>query len=294
MDRDHPLIDPVSNFHSHGLSGYGRAFAADRREPGKLYFEGTTHLVYQETALAELPRLATRPKFIFLLREPVARVASSFNYTQGNLAQVKSELTIERYFELLVAGDTRQLRRYVLSEPSAYVLERDLLYSDYWRYLQRWLEVLGHERMLVLQFERLTRQPLECVRQVCDFLDVSAAPFEGGFDFSTRNRTVQLLSSRVHRWAQRAARFVPPGPVKRTLSRTYYRLQRREASQASRPSAQVCDAMRHELEPGTRKLAEAFDIDLELWGIAAKPRDLRAPCAARLTLDDATGGTARK
>ena len=271
MDRDNPLMDPNVNFHRLGLGGWSRAFGDDVRQPGKLYFEGTTHLIYQETALSVLPGLSTRPKFIFLLRDPLARVASSFNYTRGNLANVKGTLTLDRYFEMLAAGDTAALRRFVLSDQSAYVLQRDLQYSNYWPYLQRWLDALGAERMLVLQFERLTQQPLECMREVCEFLEISPHHFESGYDFATHNATVKLASSRVHRWAQRVASRVPPGRVKRTLRRAYYWAQLRErAERAARPSAHSCEELRRELEAGTRKLGEAFDLDLALWDSAPR------------------------
>lgn len=283
MDRDNPLMDPKLNFHRLGLGGWSRVFGDDLRQPGKLYFEGTTHLIYQETALSVLPGLSTRPKFIFLLRDPLARVASSFNYTQGNLARVKGTLTLERYFELLAAGDTATLRRLVLSEQSAYVLQRDLQYSNYWLYLQRWLNVLGAERMLVLQFERLIRQPLECIREVCKFLEISPDYFESGYDFSTRNATVKFASSRVHRLAQRVACRMPPGRAKRVLSRVYYWAQLRERDPfTTRPSARWCDELRRELEPGTRKLEEAFAIDLALWdSITLAPVGTRPRAAIR-------------
>jgi hypothetical protein len=272
MDRGNPLIDPSANVHRLGLEGWGRSFGVRAREPGKLYFEGTTHLIYQETALSVLPGLPTRPKFIFLLRDPLERVASSFNYTQGNLAQVRANLTIERYFEMLVARDTRRLQQFVVSEQSAYVLQRDLQYSNYWPYLSRWLEVVGPQRMLVLQFERFIRQPLDSMREVCRFLEISPSYFEQGYEFSTRNATVHLASSRVHRWAQRVARVVPPGRVRRKLSRVYYWAQQRDTSTTkARPSAKLCEQLRQELEPGTRKLGETFDIDLALWGAPAAP-----------------------
>jgi hypothetical protein len=276
-------MDPNVNFHRLGLGGWSRAFAGDVRQPGKLYFEGTTHLIYQETALSVLPGLATRPKFIFLLRDPLARVASSFNYTQGNLAKVKGSLTLDRYMEMLAAGDTAALRRFVLSDQSAYVLQRDLQYSNYWLYLQRWLDALGPERMLVLQFERLTRHPLECMREVCEFLEISPDYFESGYDFATRNATVKFASSRVHRWAQRVAYRIPPGRGKRLLSRVYYWAQLRERDHfTARPSARWCEELRRELEPGTRKLGEAFAIDLALWDSAPRATvDARARAALR-------------
>jgi hypothetical protein len=272
MDRNNPLIDPSANVHRLGLGGWRRSFDDRAREPGKLYFEGTTHLIYQETALSVLPGLPTRPKFIFLVRDPVERITSSFNYTRGNLARVRASLTIERYFEMLAARDTRSLQRLVVSEQSAYVLQHDLEYSNYWLYLRRWLDVVGPQRMLVLQFERLIRRPLDSMQKVCRFLEISPSPFEHGYEFSRRNATVQLASSLVHRWAQPVARMVPPGPVKRMLSRMYYWAQQRDPlTTRARPSAKLCEELRRELEPGTRKLSEMFDIDLGLWGSSPMP-----------------------
>jgi hypothetical protein len=276
MDSSNPLMDPSANVHRLGLEGWAQSFDNPLRQHGKLYFEGTTHLIYQETALSVLPGLPTRPKFIFLVRDPVDRVASSFNYTQWNLAQVTGRLTIDRYFEMLVSGDTSTLRHYIASEQSAYVLQRDLQYSNYWPYLCRWLEAVGPERMLVLQFERLVRDPLACMREICGFLGVSSDHFERDYEFVTRNATIRLASSGLHRWATRAARLVPAGHFKSTLRRAYYWAQQRNTVTSKvPPSARLCEQLRRQLEPGTSKLGETFRLDLDLWGSAAQALEKR-------------------
>lgn len=265
MDEDNPLIHPERNYHRRALMGYPELFASPARRPDALYFEATTHLIYQQTALEVLPELPTEPKFIFLLRDPLRRLRSSFDYTRENLARVRGSIDFEGYANMLLAGSTQPLAQYVRSRSSLYVLERDLDYCDYWKYLERWLHRVGPSRMLVLQLEALQRNPGQVMTDVCEFLGVSPEPFQGTFGFATKNETIAVSNRALHRWAKRWSRALPPGQTRALLRRAYYRLQQRTPHKST-ISPKLEAELRRRLERGHSQLASHFGLQLGLWG----------------------------
>lgn len=282
MDPGNPLMAREANVHRLGLAGWSKAFATGTREAGKLYFEGTTHLIYQRTALSILPGLATRPKLIFLLRDPIERLISSFVYTQNNLAQVRSGFTLDQYLEMIAEGRLHELERFIFSRQSAFVLQRDLQYSNYWHYLEQWRGAVGSERMLVLQFEQLIAQPTAVMRRVCNFLEISASHFEDDYAYPAHNLTMRIANTSIHRWAQHWANLLPTGQFKQTLSRVYYRLQRRKPERMrSQPSPQLLEMLRERLGPNTLTLARQFDLDLRLWKSIAQAEESDAVPASQ-------------
>ena len=71
------------NFYEGGLAGYSKLFDSCDRS-SKIIIKSTPGYVYSKTALRELPALPSAPRFIFVLREPVAQLRSLFTYFQQN------------------------------------------------------------------------------------------------------------------------------------------------------------------------------------------------------------------
>src|SRR5690606_14876560 len=91
-----------SHFAADGWAGYADQFPVDvARFPVRM--EATTHYLYQRTALEALSELEDC-RVCVVLREPAARVLSSFQYTQNNLARIAPEVTFDEYVDAVLAG----------------------------------------------------------------------------------------------------------------------------------------------------------------------------------------------
>jgi hypothetical protein len=86
VDADNPLRRPEANYQQHGLERY--TFFAHRSPRNSFLLEGTTHYLYQQTALNFFAQLQPQPHVVVILRKPSARILSSFRYTQNNLARL--------------------------------------------------------------------------------------------------------------------------------------------------------------------------------------------------------------
>ena len=54
LDPGHPLLDPRSNYHEHGMAGYASHFRDCDGASARLILEATPHYLYQQTALEML------------------------------------------------------------------------------------------------------------------------------------------------------------------------------------------------------------------------------------------------
>lgn len=274
MDKEHPLLNSKNNYHRSGLAGWAKHFedkkvaagaGVDVSSKAPLYFEATTHLIYQQMALDVLPAVASRPRFVFLLRDPVERLRSSFMYTRENLGRVSEGLSLESYAQLLLAGRQEELNDYVHHAGSSFVLQRDLQYGEYWRYLSHWRKVLSPDRMLVLQLESLRQRPREVLTEVFEFLQVPSQAIVEQIELTRRNETQAVRHRAVQRWARKAAVHFPEGSARQLVRHAYERLQRFRQVSTSTWSPEMRARLRAHYNSDQQQLAEHFPIDLDLW-----------------------------
>jgi hypothetical protein len=264
MDEGHPLRRAEANYHSHGLEGYGRYFAHCPAD-SQLVFEATTHYIYQQTALDVLARLEPAPRVLFLLRKPSERVYSSYQYTKNNLANLSGHITFRQFVEMVgTEGDDASFDR--AARESAHVLKNDIRYSRYVEYIPRWRERLGPERVSVLLFEEMRRDPRSFMRRLA--LEVGLDPsFYDAYSFPVRNETVRVRRQALHRGARKFEGLIPAGAVRGMLKSLYLKLQ---TDGGGRPQRSAEDeaalaALEREFRPYNQRLAEELGLDLSLW-----------------------------
>lgn len=255
MDRDHPLKGSP-NFHDDGIDAYRQLYSKEAAN-APVRIDSTTHYFYQRTAL-DYARSNPAVRVCVVLRDPAERVFSSFSYTRNNLANLSSDLSFARYLEVVDRNEPLW-PKFSRSRTSAWVLERDIAFSHYSRYLAPWIETLGAERVEIVLFEDLRERPLEVISRVLASVGLPDEPLAGAPE--ARNVTRPVRFAALHRTAQRLNAALPiPRGIKSTALRAYHRLQA-SASQPARETAAV-DALRH------RFLAE---VD---WVEALTGRDL--------------------
>jgi hypothetical protein len=225
MDEDHPLSGSP-NLHTDGLDAYGSLFPDDRGA-GPVRIDATTHYLYQKTAL-EYAQSNESTRVCIVLRDPAERVFSSFNYSKNNLANIDPNLSFREFLDLVAQG--RPLYpKFCRSRTTAWVLERDVHISHYARHVPAWLQSLGRERVAVVLFEDLKRDPKGVIANTIAHmgLDPEAA---GEIASQTKNVTRPIAFPVLHRLARRLNAAAPfAQPVKKRLAGAYFRLQRKSA-----------------------------------------------------------------
>lgn len=263
MDPGHPLAHPVHNVQREGVAGYARLFPESERAHHRV--DATTHYLYQDVAPRVLAQLPTSPKVVFLLREPAARALSSFRFSQRTLGVVDPGLDFTRFVELVDAHPER-VGDFVHAEGSRFVLARDLAYGRYVDYVERFIDSLGSERVLVLLTEDLSDHPRATLGRLASFAQLTVTPSSFD-DFGRRNETYAVRHPRLHALARSMSDSALGHPRLRALvKRSYWRVQKRDdAGAISDRDRATVERLRARYVDANRRLAALVGLDLGAW-----------------------------
>ena len=228
--------------------------------------EATPSYFYGGAALARaLTQVVERPRVVVVLREPVARAISFFEYQKVRL-RLPPDLTVEDYLaEADALGDAVG----ATPETERYMAVRGGRYADW---LPDWWDVLGRDAVRIVWFEDLvSAEGAAVVRDVATWLglDPGRLPAVG---LRSENRTTAYRHAPLQRialWtndtAERWLRRVPG--VKRWLRGLYFRINGRSEAAPSVTDATRAELARRFAEPNERlaALLDGAAIDRPDW-----------------------------
>jgi hypothetical protein len=207
-------------------------------------------------------------RIIVVLREPVARAISFFQYQKTRL-RLAPDLTIEDY---LVHADSLTDEDFLDPDNECYYAVRGGRYADF---LPDWLAHFGTERLRILTFEELTSGPAVVLADTATWLGLDPVMLPNDA-LAAENRTMGFKSRRFQRLAlganDRFERLLRKHPtMKRRVRRLYLRLNGQPAG--SHISADVRrDLAQRFVEPNARLAAQltAAGVALPAWLDAAR------------------------
>jgi Sulfotransferase domain len=227
------------------------ATAGDR----PVHLESTPSYFYGGAAVAKAmhDRLVD-PHVLVVLREPVSRAISFFTFQKARL-RFPADYPITDY---LSTADRLSPDDFRDPENEKYMAFRGGCYADF---LPGWLDVLGADRVRVIDFQRLVGDPLLTLHETAAWLGLDPAHFPSDA-LSSENRTTGYKSKRFQRVAlagnDRLERVLRRHPdTKRKLRAFYYRLNGRSTQEPIPDGVRADLAARYE-EPNAR-LAQELD-----------------------------------
>src|SRR5262249_10806118 len=133
--------------------------------------ESTPSSFYGGTAVASAMRdRLVEPHVVVVLREPVGRAISFFAYQKVRL-RFPADYPITEY---LAAADRLSPEDFLDPENEKYMAVRGGCYADF---LPAWLDVLGGERVQVIDFQRLVGDPRVALHETAAWLGLDPARF---------------------------------------------------------------------------------------------------------------------
>jgi hypothetical protein len=251
------------------LEEYMALFAA--AAPDQRAGESSTLYLWSHTAAARIAAVAPEARIVAFLREPASFLRS--------LHMQFVETYIEEQADLRTALELEDARRQGRKIPRYTYWPQALLYSEHVRYveqLERYRELFGPERVLVLIYDDFRADNDATVRQVLRFLEVDDTV---ALEATEANPTVGVRSQRLHHLVH--ALSVGRGPVSRVakagLKRVMPRKLRREAVRATKerlvyvapqaPDEALMSELRRRFKPEVLALSEYLGRDMvSLWG----------------------------
>lgn len=182
-------------------------------------------------------RYGLRPKLIYLLREPLSRIESHYNFMRYGTAQ-----------------DWR------LEIDDEHLLET----SSYFSQAEKFAKFFGRDNLLILMMDDFVRQEQRCIRQIFDFLALPALTEERDVPHSNaladrRSNRYRLVAGRV----PRSLRQLVPTSVKRSAQWLDRRFHRRPEE---RLSGEQRARIRERLRPEMAELQRVYGVDVARWG----------------------------
>jgi hypothetical protein len=177
LDDDYPITrvgsGPVT------LQTYKDFF--HRQKENEIGMEATPFYLYSAGTAQRIFDHVPKSKMLFILREPMAQLSSGIRYLQqnGDFPENKSvDDFVKENIELLEYNKN-------LSGTNAVSM------SCYVQFLKRYYELFGNDRVKVIYFEDLLKNPEKVLDEVCGFIGLDSS-FYSNYTFKIYNQTVGL------------------------------------------------------------------------------------------------------
>jgi hypothetical protein len=228
------------------IAGYGPMFRPDARIRG----ESSTRYTYYPNVQGVPQRIASKvpdARFIYMVRDPIDRVVA--HYTQ-QYASVMEQRTLDSAIR-----DLDQPGNFYVA-PSRYATQ-----------LERWLDVVDRERILVIDHVDLLRQRADTVKAALRFLGVEdgvALNLDTEFNVGETKERMTPAGARVWFMLMPAIKRLPAPARARLSGSRVFPLER-----IGRPA--LSDRMREllaaELKPEADRLRELTGMAFESWSV---------------------------
>jgi hypothetical protein len=250
---------------------YSRFFERCEQRVPVLMEASPGYLGEAATVAPRMRALAPDAKVLFILRDPIDRLYSSYQFHLGKL-NLPQDMTFDEYVRRCVDFDRRAKSPEELGLDEWYLkVLRFGCYSDFLAVFRSHMPV---ENLKVMFFESLRQDERAFMVELSAFLGIEAgfwSRFEfrkSNVTFSGRNRGLHRLAIKVNALAEPVMRRYPG--LKRSLVRVYKAAnQKREGYDPMPPG--VRERLIEFYAPGIRTLQHQLDADLpETWQYLAR------------------------
>ena len=262
IDADNPMINEKCNLHKSTISGYANFFNANS-DAGIKTLDSTTHYFFQQTAIEQFAAHGT--KVCVVLREPVSRLISYFNYVGFTRSAFKKPLNFSDYVDAILSETTHTIEDHFTNKREFFSLATALDQGNYQKHLRRWQEKLKSENIKVMLFEDLVSQRINFLSEICAFFEipVGEADLE---DFEVANEGRGVKFQTVNRCLRSISKFATGLPFYESLKRRYLAVQASEKIEFDRDEHQIAIQRLHDhYRPLNEKLSELTDVNLRQW-----------------------------
>ncbi|QPH55955.1 sulfotransferase domain-containing protein [Pontivivens ytuae] len=252
------LVDPGSHMHrpdrhvSRGLEGYANLFPTDAND-GRVRVEATPAYMVHETARAAVQDMPSKPLVLFILREPVAQIKSSYDYFRNNWHWIPPGMRFDEW-----VGTT--------SGPAAFrgnELAGDPMgTANYVHHLRAWRDAVGAERMIVCLFEDMRTNPKAFMRSLAERLGISPSHYDS-YHFPIENESYAVRSHALQRVNIALRQRLPKGAVYNAIRTVYRAFNTTPATRLGSEAA--ARTLKERFAAENAALAQEFDLDLSPW-----------------------------
>ncbi len=212
---------------------YAKYFSVEKGQD-VLLEASPNYLCFNDDTALKIRKLIPEAKLLFILREPVSRFYSHYNFAMAKL-QLPAELCFSDYYELC--------RKYsdgkITDQQAGITVKhlRALEIGNYYSQLNNYLSVFPVEQVKVMFYDDLSKDQQGFITEICNFLDIDAAYYhdflfqKSNVTFSGRNKFIHRIAMIANRLLETFFRRYPA--TKRFLIRLYKRFNQKQEGYGS-------------------------------------------------------------
>lgn len=182
LDEDYPVKSKYK--FSAGLGRYLEFFQPFTKE---ILVEASPDYLYSRNTPSSIVNSLPNVKLVFILRNPVDRFISWYNFCIQN-STIKKDISIYQYFEMQQPDDGHKYHHQHLMT---------LAQGKYSTYLQPYIDIFGMDRIHICFMENLKENPLQFMGNLCSFLNIEST-FYNEYQFEIHNPTNNLKNQSLH------------------------------------------------------------------------------------------------
>lgn len=265
LSTDYPL--PSKYRYNGDVEEYNHLFSDCQEHQIRL--ESTPDYLYCSSALKRITKLLPNAKLIFCLREPISRLISWYRFAI-QIGRLPNSLSIDEYVDqLFTIAEGKQINE----KPQEFHSDSEENLNDaqfmqilpqgrYASYLKYYLDRLGINRIHTIYYEDLSKNPLNVIKELCNFSDLDSTFFDD-YTFQVKNRTETMRNPDFHQkyrsFRFQVRRWTHNKPIihktlramRRGFEPLYLRLNTRSAESVSlsdESQRRLVDYYRHDVE----------------------------------------------
>lgn len=196
---DHPevctsnLKEPsifLNHYHKYFKTGkfsISDLFNLNSKPLSKIFMEGTVEYLECASIAAERMHIHLKePKLLFILRDPVERLSSFYNFFLNSQQKIPENISFTEYIQLCF--DAINKHDFDKSIPIKKRHLRSLPAGQYHLHIKQFLNFFSRDKILILFYENLKTNPLFFMQEICDFIDIDSSFFLR-YNFRKKNVT---------------------------------------------------------------------------------------------------------
>lgn len=165
-------------------------------------------------------------KIIFVLRNPVEKIISSFNHKKKKLL-IKKEIDFKQYAQENFSF--KSLKECALSNSG---IAKELLEGSYIDYLPDWFEVFDKSNIQIIFFDDLVANTFDVMKKICKFSGIDFKPYHSA-QFSIENKSTGYKYKHIHYIAIKLYSLLEPimrknYRLKKVVSSIYYKFNSKD------------------------------------------------------------------
>ncbi|MFY0686939.1 MAG: sulfotransferase domain-containing protein [Cyclobacteriaceae bacterium] len=252
MDRNSSRFHPESNYLDHGLTRYNQFWTTDIQAQTQVILEATPGYAYQTCALEALSSDSCKHiKLIFIVRNPLDQLQSTFEYFKNNWAELPLKLTFEKFVADQMSGKGNTGNEFV---------DHALEFAQFGNFLNKWQDQCGKDRIIVKKFEDMKRDPMRFMKILCNDLGMDQT-FYNDYTFERQNVTVEVKNQLLHKAIIKARKILPRNKITKALGAAYNSLNLDTSAEGRANPVELNQRLVELFTPTYKWLDKEYDIN---------------------------------